>query len=226
MKRALIWAGFVVVGAVAGVTGYYWTQATYLPRWYGQSGATLSGETATASDLLNTQVATAQPATEGQIVLNEAELNRVVVDAIANAPQAEKLLAIAKGINTSIQSDRIQSGVVLNLADIPADALPPQGQQALEQLTQSLPMLANRDVYIGIQGRPQIVDGRLVLDDSTVINIGRLKIPLSDVASQLGMTSEELANHLAGALAASGLRLEDIQLSNGQITLQGGTPSP
>jgi hypothetical protein len=93
MKRALIWAGFVVVGAVAGVTGYYWTQATYLPRWYGQSGATLSGETATASDLLNTQAATAQPATEGQIVLNEAELNRVVVDAIANAPQAEKLLA-------------------------------------------------------------------------------------------------------------------------------------
>lgn len=224
MKRALIWAGFVVVGAVAGVTGYYWTQATYLPRWYGQSGATLSGETATASDLLNTQAAQAPAA--GQIVLNEAELNQVVVDAIASAPQAEKLLAIAKGINTSIQSDRIQSGVVLNLADIPTDALPPQGQQALEQLTQSLPMLANRDVYVGIQGRPQIVDGRLVLDDSTVINIGRLKIPLSDVASQLGMTSEELANHLAGALAASGLRLEDIQLSNGQITLQGGTSSP
>lgn len=210
---------FVVVGAVGGVAAYYWNQATHLPDWYAPATQQLPSEVGSASDLLASKLGEAQ--TAGSITLSEAEVNQMVIGAIAQAPQAAQLLEAAKGVNTTLENNRIESGMVVNLSDIPLSALPSEGQQALSQLTERFPVLANRDVYVGIQGSPRIENGRLVLDDSTVVTIGRFQLPLADLANQMGLSQRQIEDQLAQALTQNGIALEDLQIQEGQVVING-----
>lgn len=212
---------FVAAGAAGGVAAYYWNQATHLPDWYAPSAQGLPDEVGTASDLLANKLADGPAQASRSITLSEAEVNQMVIGAIAQTPQAAQLLDAAKGVNTSLENNRIESGMVVNLADIPADALPDEGQQALNQLTERFPLLANRDVYVSIQGSPRVEAGRLVLDDNTIVTIGRLQLPLADLASQLGLSQRQIEDSLAQALVQNGIALEDLQIQEGQVVISG-----
>jgi hypothetical protein len=222
VNKAFFLSVFVVFGAVGGVAAYYWNQATHLPTWYTASSQPLPEGVGSANDLLVQKLATAGAANAPvSITLTEAEINQVVLGAIAQEPATAQLLSAAKGINTSLENNRIESGMVVNLSDIPPGALPAQGQQALTQLTQRFPILADRDIYIGVKGSPQVEGGRLVLGNDTVVTIGRFQLPLADLASQLGLSQGQLEAQLGQALAQSGIALQDIQIQNGQVVISG-----
>ncbi|HEY9735623.1 MAG TPA: hypothetical protein V6D06_05045 [Trichocoleus sp.] len=222
MNKAFFLSIFVVVGAAGGVAAYYWNQATQLPDWYAPSTQGLTNDVGTASDLLANKLGETQDFQSSRsITLSEAEVNQMVIGAIAQTPQTAQLLEAAKGVNTSLENNRIESGMVINLSDIPAGALPSEGQQALSQLTERFPMLANRDVYIGIQGSPRVEEGRLVLDDNTVVTIGRFQLPLADLANQMGLSQGQIEEQLAQALVQNGVALEDLQIQDGQVVISG-----
>lgn len=158
------------------------------------------------------------------VVISERELDQMVAEAIASQPYTAPILDVSKGIKTSIEDGRIESGVVLNLSDLPLETLPVEGQQAVEQLTQTFPFLAQRDVYLGIEGSPAIVDGKFSLDD-THIKIGQLKLPVASVASQIGISQIDIENQLGAVLDQQGLTPEDVQIVDGQLVIRGAAQS-
>jgi hypothetical protein len=84
-----------------------------------------------------------------------------------------------------------------------------------------MPMLADRPFYLGIEGTPRVEQGRLVLDQDTRVQVGRMNLTLTDVSRLTGLSLDQI-NHLANQMVAqAGLTLEDLELVNGQIILSG-----
>ncbi|HEY9763796.1 MAG TPA: hypothetical protein V6D07_14790 [Trichocoleus sp.] len=220
MKKVFLLSVAVFAAVLGGGAAYTWNQATRLPTWYTPSATTLS-EVGSANELLSSKVTQPEPGASLTLTLSEQEVNQVVLGAIAQQPETAQFLKASKGINTSLENEQIESGMVVNLSDIPADALPPQGQEALAQLTQKFPILANRDIYVGIKGSPRIEEGRLVLDDNTMVTIGRFQLPLSELANQLGLPKAQIEAQLDQALAQNGINLQDIQIEKGQVVIHG-----
>lgn len=227
MKRVILFAACGVLGAAAGMGLYGWRQATYLPTEYQLSGAQLqpealnleisSPETFSPEPLLSQKLAAR--AAGGAVTLNEVEVSRLLAQGLAAQANSKEFLQAVQGIDASIEADRVEAGVVMNLADLPRETLPSGVQQAIAQLEQTLPVLTERDVYISIVGRPQVESGRLILDRETAIQIGRLRLPLSDLSEQMGITSEQLESSMASYLEHRGISLEGIDLEDGQMVI-------
>lgn len=220
----------IAAAAIGGGLGYTAMQTTALPEWYSQTQpngqSDRQSETSETSDAVviepvsHSSEAASVNAAPGDVVISSGELNQMVTDALANEPYAAPLLEIAKGVNTSIEKDRIESGLVMNLSELPLDALPVEGQQAVEQLTQKFPLLSNRDVYIGLEGRPEIVDGALSLDD-THLKVGQMKLPLGSIANQLGFSQAEIEGQLGALLQQQGISPDAVQIVDGQLVISG-----
>ena len=219
LKTAVLLGLVSLTGFLAGATAYLWHQTTYLPAWYRPADEAVgSSDPATEADPLSLP---ADSAGQQAVTLTADQINQLVVDTLAQQPQAEQLLSVAKDINTSIEADRIESGMVVNLSQLPPNLLPPEGQKLINQMTQVMPILADRDVYVSLSMRPTIEQGRLVLDDNTVLSVGRYQVPLSQITEQFGLSPQVLEEQLATALQQQGIRLEDIQLTPGQLTVTG-----
>ncbi len=231
MKMLLVGLA-IAAAAVGGGLGYAGMQTSTLPDWYSQTTDGLSGKDPGKSSSAGYEVSTsdgkaADTARDAQSfgddvlsVIPADQLNQIVTDAIASQPYTAPILDVAKGINTSIKNGRIESGVVMNLADLPMAALPAEGQQAVAQLTQTFPFLANRDVYLGVEGAPKVVDGALSLDD-TNIKIGQLKLPIASVANQLGLSQGDIEQQIGALLNQQDLTLNDVEIIDGQLVIKG-----
>ncbi len=212
----MVFAGLaIVVAAVGGGIGYAAMKTMTTPDWY-------SARSDQPVVILSEADAEPLPleVSPGDVVISAGELNQMVTEAIAQQPYTAPLLNVAKGINTSIEDDRIESGMVMNLGDVPLEALPLEGQQAVENLTRTFPFLANRDVYLGIEGSPKIVDGALSLEN-THVKLGQLSLPVANVASQLGLSQTDIEQQIEAALSQQGLTPDDIQIVNGQLVITG-----
>ena len=213
----------IAAAAIGGGLGYTAMQTTSLPAWYSQpdqkTERTESTDAVVVEPVRDAEVSAVEAA-PGDIVISSGELNQIVTDAIANEPYAAPLLEVAKGVNTSIEKGRIESGLVMNFSELPLESLPAEGQQAVEQLTQKFPLLANRDVYIGLEGRPEVVDGVLNLDD-THLKVGQMKLPVSSIAKQLGLSQAEIEGQLGALLQQQGIAPDAVEIVDGQLVISG-----
>lgn len=229
---ALILLGYTV-GAVA-TAAYYWQKATALPSWHGRGlagssladalspspSASLSGKLG-AGDRI-------QPADGDrvEVVLSEGDLNHLMVAALTQIPQAAGLLQATQSTSATIEGDRVRGGVVINPSVLSTQALPGRAQQALDQAFRLMPMLADRPFYLGIEGTPRVEEGRLVLDQDTRVQVGRMNLTLTDVSRLTGLSVDQI-NRLANQMVAeTGLTLEDVELVDGQAILSGSMADP
>ncbi len=208
--RVFLAALAIVAAAVGAGIGYAGMKTAALPDWYSQSEEPVV-VSSTESEVFTDP---------NDVVISAGELNRMVTDAIASQPAAAPILNAARGVNTSIENGRIESGMVMNLSEIPLEALPSEGRQAVEQLTHTFPFLANREVYLGVEGSPAVVNGALSLDD-THIKVGQLSLPIASVAKQLGLSQAEIEQQLDAILAQQGLTPDDVQIVDGQLVIRG-----
>jgi hypothetical protein len=234
-KQVIVLLLSLVVGLTAGgvaATAFYWHRATALPVGYRPSGAgtAMAATLQTSSgNLLRDKLASGQgvrygPNNQVEISLTEAELTQLLAQGLAQAPQAAPLLPVAGGLTTTITGDRIISGIVVNPAELPTQALPPQARQALETALTTLPMLGNRPLYIGLEGSPRVTNGRLVLGDDTRVQIGRINLSLADVSRLTGIDPARLAEKATLALPQDGLTLDGLEFINGEAVLRGTLP--
>ena len=215
----------IAAAAIGGGLGYTAMQTTSLPEWYSQAPSSRMAERTDSSDAVVVEPVrdadiSAIGAAPGDIVISSGELNQIVTDALANEPYAAPILNAAKGVNTSIEKDRIESGLVMNFSELPLESLPVEGQQAVAQLTQKFPILADRDVYIGLEGRPEVVDGVLNLDD-THLKVGQMKLPVSSIAKQLGLSQAQIEGQLGALLQQQGIAPDAVQIIDGQLVISG-----
>ncbi len=215
--------GYAGMQAAAPTDGYTFGTASNtpdgtFPESYVVESTAIYGDNVTGSDTSDDREYNASSGRK--TVIPSGELNQMVTDAIASQSYTAPILDAAQSINTAIKKGRIESGAVINLADLPLDSLPTEGRKAVEQLTQTFPFLANRSVYVGIEGKPKIVDGALSLDD-THIKLGQLKLPVGSVAKQLGMSKADIEQQINNLLSQQGLNPSDVQIVDGQLVIEG-----
>ena len=154
------------------------------------------------------------------VVISEGELHQLVTDAIASQPYTAPILDVAKEVNTKLENDRIESGMTINLGEIPREGLPVEAKESIDQMIETFPFLANRDVYLGIEGSPTVIDGDIQLENANV-KLGPLTLPASSVASELGVSQISIERQLNTILDQQGLTPENIRVVNGQIIITG-----
>ena len=82
-----------------------------------------------------------------------------------------------------------------------------------------MPLVVNREVYVSFSGKPQVQEGRLVLGDNALIKVGRFQLPLVDLVTQLGMTSEEFEARLTDYFNRNDISLKSIDFQDEQIII-------
>ena len=237
MRKTALLMSLVVVSAVAGGSfAYGWYSVTTPPSSdvvrseslddsqsaetevpesnSSKSGHTTSAESGIVSEpsslgqsSIAQQLAVTNENGQVNVILNEIQLNQLVNDAILSQPQATQLLTNAQSLQTTLKGGRIETGTEL--------------QTALDQLTRAAPMLANRDVYIGIVAYPQVQDGEINLEQDLNLKVGQFKLPLADVAEQLGISTSEIEQRLNRLIAQQGLTLNDIKIVEQQLVITG-----
>lgn len=229
-KKPFLWLGaFVLVGMTAGAgagAAYYWLQATNQPPEVAAATTTAVSTTVPSSAdpgaLIERKLATGEGVRyEGNnrvaITLSEAEVNQLIVDGLAQVPEAQPIMQSAQAVTTTIEGNRIRSGVTINAADLPTENLPPQAQQALSMMT----LLGNQSVYVGFEGSPRVDNGRLVLDDSSRIQVGRMNLTLNDVSRLTGLDPAQINDTLNVRLPQTGVMLDGLEVSEGAAILRG-----
>ncbi|NEQ49294.1 MAG: hypothetical protein F6K11_04055 [Leptolyngbya sp. SIO3F4] len=160
---------------------------------------------------------------DGQIsvTLEQAQLNQLINEAILSYPQAAQLLANARPLQTTLADKRMEISTVLKLSELPRENLPLEMQTALDQFIRTAPMLANRDIYIGIVAHPQVLDGQVTLAKDLSFKLGQFTLPMDDVAQQMHISMEPVAQRLNGMLNKQGVRLERIEILDDQLVIMG-----
>lgn len=157
------------------------------------------------------------------LVLDESELNQLVSEALLSQEHTAKVLAHARSFSTKLESDRIETGAVVNLSEIPLDGLPTDIKTGLTQLLTTVPMLGNRDIYLGIIASPEIQDDQISLQDLN-IKLGQFTLPMTDVSEHLGISQSDIEQRLNAAIRKRGINLENIQIMDQTLVLTGNTP--
>ncbi|MGB3203172.1 MAG: hypothetical protein WBA99_19860 [Nodosilinea sp.] len=229
-KQAVVLVLSLLIGLSAGAaaaTAFYWHRATALPTGYSTSGAdAVVADVRSSGNLLQNKLATGQGVRYGdndrvEISLTEAELTQLLAEGIAQTSQAAAFLPAADSLTTTIRGDRVAGGIVINPADLPVQALPPQAREALDTAFATLPMLGDRPLYIGLEGSPRIENGRLVLGEDTRIQVGRVNLSVEDVARLTGLDPAQITERINLALPQAGLTLDGLEFVNGEAVLRG-----
>ena len=232
VKPVVILGTVALVGLAAGAgagAAYYWRQATALPPAMEVAEAapmpTAPQPNASAEAVLAQKLATGDGVRrEGNhrvaITLTETEMNQILIDGLAQVPEAQGLLQSAQGIRTTIEGQRVRSGITLNPADLPTDSLPPPAQRALGMAT----LFGNQPLYVGIEGSPRVENGQLVLGQDTRIQVGRLNLTLADVERITGLGADQLNQVITITLPQTGLTLDGLEFSEGTAILRGDLP--
>ncbi|MEM1256135.1 MAG: hypothetical protein AAGI69_27165 [Cyanobacteria bacterium P01_H01_bin.21] len=170
---------------------------------------------------INEQLAIVRDNGQVSLTLDAPQLSQLVNDAVLNQPQVAQILANAQSLNTTLKGNSIETGTVVKLSELPRDGLSAEVQAGLDQLTSAAPMLANRDIYIGIVARPQIQDGEIRLDQDVSFRLGQFTLPLADVTEQMGFSTSEIERRLNDRIHQYGLTLETIEILDEQLVITG-----
>lgn len=251
VKKTTLLMGLVAVSAIAGGSfAYGWHRVTGLPSdeysehnqanavrprldepisnlsqlGLDQPGVTMPSKPAFNQVLLGQTRAATHEDGKIHITLDEQQLTQLINNAILNQPQAAQVLANAKSLQTTLSRDRIETGAILNLAELPRESLSVEIQAGLEQLASVAPVLTNRDIYVGIVAQPQVQDGKLSLDQDLGLQLGQFTLPLDDMSDQLGFSTSVIEQHLNAALLNQGLTLETLEILDQQLILTGTKP--
>lgn len=237
--------GIVLLGlvlATSAVGFYFWSQLTRLPSWYTEAAnrppvpkatvnlsdpVTIQSTRETIvrrieSDLAQQRIAHQQAGIPNQPVevqLTPEDVNQLLVSTIAADPGGREVLASAKGVNTTIAPEQIESGLVVNLSQIPTDRLNPSQRSALERTLQLFPGLRDREVYIGFEGTPKVANGQLQFDPNSKIKMGNVSLTIAQLAEQLNIPTEQLQQKLTMELQQ--LQIQTVQLAQDGIKVRG-----
>jgi hypothetical protein len=210
MKKFLWILAIGLVGLVGSTVYYYWTEATATPDWYKEAAA--ESEPASPSPSVPSATAPLVPA-PSTMMLEGKPLDNKISAAPSPSPTATATIASpvptptnsvaaspkptvkplpgVKAIKTQIRQETLRSGALLDLAAM--ESLP-AGQQSelVKKLLTVMPQLRGREIYIGVNGKLIEQNGRRQLSTDSKLAIGKVELPLDDVASQMNLSRSKL----------------------------------
>ena len=237
MKRYWLILTLVLVASPIAALAYYWNTATKLPSWYTSKSQT--PQTAVVNDTATIQQINLKPQPTIQdkiaaikqqgnqknveINLTEADLNDLVISEVVKKTGNKKLPEAVKGINTTIQNGKIESGAVVNISQIPTAKLPKKERSAITKLTKTFPFLENQEVYVAVAGKPSVKNGQIQFDDHAQIKVGNLSFTVAEISQKLGIPKEQLEKRINLELKLGTVKVEDIELLDQQALIKGSS---
>lgn len=237
MKRSKILLLSLAGIAVATASGayYFWQQFTQIPDWYSQqqsnprtfaqiqaSGAAIEEKIASqlkTSSVANTSVANTAASQRVQVALSSQELNDLLVTRITERSGAKAANSV-KGFHTSVKNDQLKTGAVVDIQALENSGFGAKHQALLSQMAQKIPM-SDRKVYIGVEGKPEIQNGKLHFDQNARIQVGNMSFTIAEVADRLGVPAQKVQDQLKLELKLRGLDIKDISFQDGNAVLSG-----
>jgi len=220
MKKQLIWlvgiAAGVAIGALAA-TALSVRQVSQVPDWYATESptvATTPSPTPLSPDVFESLITSGAP-----VELDGQQVNQIVTAAIAQSPEGQALLQ--NGFSTTVEDGKIKGGVVVNLSELPTEGLTEQERTALNRVLAFVPVLGRRGVYLGIEGSPTVQNGRLRLDENMSVKVGNLTLPASVVASQLGLSLNEVESRINAEVEARQIELRTVRVEGDRLIING-----
>lgn len=225
--RRIWWMLALIVGSVIGASYYFWHQATALPSWYRSANASqvipLQDPDALqqARQAIANKLRTAKSHSDGthEIYLNDQDLNALAVTELDNLASYSRLRDAVQAIHSRIEDGQLETGAIVNMASIPDEALGYREQEFMLWLREHFPLMFEREVYVGVEGKPTVVNGQLQFDDSLRIRVGNLRLTFTDVAERLGLSEAMLWEKLTQELGT--LQIKDIEVAGDQLRLRG-----
>lgn len=156
-----------------------------------------------------------------EMELTNQDVNDLLMTTIAKHKEHNEILANAQSFHTTIQDGRMESGAVVNFSDVTKNKLAETEKTPVGKVLEAFPFLENKEVYIGLSGRPRVENGQLKLDQDTKIKIGNLSLSLSEVSQKLGIPQEEIEQKINQSLQAGGLKVNNMELTESKILLRG-----
>jgi hypothetical protein len=231
MKKIIALVALCSIGLTIGVAYFYVQRASELPDWYTDkpepaqpdststpaSPSTAPPRTATA---IQEKIKAAKPGTINE-KLTAAEVDNLIVAGLTKINGETKALPLAvKGIKTQIQQDQIRTGAIVDLAEV--ENMPSSSRsEMMSRLLKIMPQLRGKPVYIGVAGKLSIKDGQPQLAPDSKLQIGKVELPLNDVAKQLGVSRSTLEEHVTNYLQFRNLDIENIDLTDQGATITG-----
>jgi hypothetical protein len=237
----------IVVGTASGVY-YFWRQLTQLPEWYtkGETSPKTYAQIQKSADAVEKRIEAKvlaspqsvqvspntiaapnalpdQPSQENssvQVALNSQELNDLLVTKITEKSGGQPLPNSVKGFHTVVKDDKLKTGAVVDVKELKDSGLGSKQQALLTEITQKIPM-NDRKVYIGVEGKPEMQNGKLRFDQNAKIQIGNMSFTIAEVASRLGVPPEKVQDQLNLEMKLRGLDIKDIDFRDGNAILRG-----
>jgi len=233
----------IVIATTSGVY-YFWRRLTQLPEWYtkeqsnSQTYAQIQKSSAAVEKKIETQIqASPQPkniniapnlpnakpssAPENvQVALSSSELNDLLVTKLTEKAGGQPLPSSVKGFHTSVKNDKLKTGAVVDVEDLKNSGLGAQQQALLTQITEKFPV-NDRKIYIGVEGKPEIQNGKLRFDQNAKIQVGNMSFTIAEVAQRFGVPPEKVQDQLNLELKLRGLSVKDIDFQDGNAILRG-----
>ena len=156
-----------------------------------------------------------------EIDLSEDEVNDLVISTIAKDKNNSKLLASTKALNTTIKNGQLESGGVFNISEVPKEELNQQEKELLEKVIKTFPFLEEKEVYIGVEGKPRVENGQLKLEEETKIKVGNLSFTTSELSERLGIPKEKIEQRLKLELELGRLKINDIEIKENNASIKG-----
>jgi hypothetical protein len=219
-----------VLGIGCATVYYFWHQATKLPDWYADQSAQslvtadLPANVAKVDQKIKseTQRSRASGTTNNvEVQLSGEEINELMVAKLAQKTGTAQLPTAIKAVNTQINGDQLKTGAVIDLAALPTGDLDPQEKAWIDEINQKFPTLANRKIYVGIEGKPQVDEGQLIFDNSMKVQLGELSFTLTELAQRLEVPEAKLQEKLDLKLKLGDLNVQQIEVQGGKAVFKG-----
>ncbi len=227
LKKILALLALFSIGSLLGIGYNYWQNATTIPEWYtarpvsGNSAPVLvaSPEPRSAA-AIQEKIKTAQPG-QVQEQLTAAEVDNLIMASLTKTRSGTKPLPKAiKSLKTQIQPHQIRAGAIIDLAEI--EQMPASPRTAIiGKLVQLMPQLRGQPVYIGVVGQLGVTNGQPRLADDAKLQIGKVELPLDQVARQLGVSRSALEQNLTSYLQFRQLNIDKIDLTDRGAVITG-----
>jgi hypothetical protein len=232
MKRVGVISLLITTGVIAGLY-YYWRQATALPNWWYTKQANITNVSNTKSQLevqqttekLEPKIAASNQQLANnkdvEVRLDENELNNLLALEIAEKSNKTRFAKAVKAVKTDIVDGKLKTGAIVNISEIPTAQLGKTEAAALKKVIKSFPTLEDRQVYIGVEGKPILKSGQLIFDENSKIKIGNLSFTQAELSEKLGIPESKIKQFTKLQLQVNNLKVSDIELTDNKALLKG-----
>jgi uncharacterized protein (DUF433 family) len=229
--------GKLIIVALMGTIGilyYLWQQAVQIPEEYIKASEDkqdsqslplqpkqISERAAVSKQKLTVPLDKAKAGQKVTVKLNDRDLNNLIVSKIATSQPNKQIPIGIKGIKTNIKDGKIHTGALVNLDQLARNGQSGTQIAALSKLTNKLTFLKDRDIYIGIVGKP-IVDGtQIKFDTDTQIKVGKMNFTIAQLAEDLGIAPAKIQQAIDLHLQQQNFKVDSINLDNNGMAIEG-----